>query len=66
MNEADLEHVAGPDLSTTKERPWLFGVLIAPVAVFSNGLISGALSYLLRRQGVSIGRSSQILHEGQL
>jgi MFS transporter, PAT family, beta-lactamase induction signal transducer AmpG len=61
MNEADLEPVAGPNLSTTKERPWLFGVLIAPVAVLSNGLISGALSYLLRRQGVSIGRSSQII-----
>jgi MFS family permease len=61
MPEADLEQVAGLNLSTQKERPWLFGLLIAPTAVLSNGLIAGALSYLLRQQGVSIGRSSQII-----
>jgi hypothetical protein len=44
-----------------KERPWLFSFLIAPTAVLSNGLIGGALSYLLRQQGVSIGRSSEII-----
>jgi PAT family beta-lactamase induction signal transducer AmpG len=31
------------------------------MAVLSNGIISGVLSYLLRRQGVGIGRSSQII-----
>jgi PAT family beta-lactamase induction signal transducer AmpG len=69
MNEVDLEKVTGQvkgqvtglHLTTPKERPWLFGLLIAPMAVLSNGLISGALSYLLRRQGVGIGRSSEII-----
>jgi PAT family beta-lactamase induction signal transducer AmpG len=61
MQQADLEQAAGPTLPATKERPWLFGLLIAPTAVLSNGLISGALSYLLRQEGVSIGRSSQII-----
>jgi PAT family beta-lactamase induction signal transducer AmpG len=61
MQEADLEYATGLNLSIPKERPWLFGLLIAPMAVLSNGLISGALSYLLRRQGVGIGRSSEII-----
>src|SRR5277367_6739228 len=61
MHEPDLEQAAGSNPSTSKERPWLFGLLIAPMAVLSNGLISGALSYLLRRQGVGIGRSSEII-----
>jgi PAT family beta-lactamase induction signal transducer AmpG len=61
MQEADLEHATGLDPSTPKERPWLFGLLIAPNAVLAYGIISGALSYLLRRQGVGIGRSSEII-----
>ena len=61
MQEVDLEHATGLNPSIPKERPWLFGPLIAPMAVLSNGLISGALSYLLRRQGVGIGRSSEII-----
>ena len=61
MQEVDLEHATGLNPSIPKERPWLFGLLIAPMAVLSNGLISGALSYLLRRQGVGIGRSSEII-----
>ena len=61
MPEVDLEHATGLNPSIPKERPWLFGLLIAPMAVLSNGLISGALSYLLRRQGVGIGRSSEII-----
>src|SRR6202046_3695791 len=61
MQEADLEHATGLNPSIPRERPWLFGLLIAPMAVLSNGLISGALSYLLRRQGVGIGRSSGII-----
>src|SRR5277367_5842151 len=61
MHEPDLEQAAGSNPSTSKERPWLFGLLIAPVAILSNGLISGVLSYLLRRQGVGIGRSSEII-----
>jgi MFS transporter, PAT family, beta-lactamase induction signal transducer AmpG len=61
MHEADLEQAAGPNLSASKERPWLFGLFIAPMAVLSNGIISGVLSYLLRQQGVGIGRSSEII-----
>jgi PAT family beta-lactamase induction signal transducer AmpG len=61
MLQADLEHAAGPSLSTAKEHPWLFGLLIAPNAVLTYGIISGVLSYLLRRQGVGIGRSSEII-----
>src|SRR3984885_13689505 len=61
MHEVDLEQAAGLDPSTPKERPWLFGLFIAPMAVVSNGIISGVLSYLLRQQGVGIGRSSEII-----
>ena len=43
------------------ERPWLFGLLIAPMAVVSNGVIGGALSYLLRKQGVEPGRGAEII-----
>ena len=61
MQEVDLAQAAGIDPSTPKERPWLFGLFIAPTAVLSNGIISGVLSYLLRQQGVGIGRSSEII-----
>ncbi len=61
MSDPVLEQVAGPYTSTQKERPWLFGLLVAPNAVLAFGIISGVLSYLLRRQGVSIGRSSEII-----
>jgi PAT family beta-lactamase induction signal transducer AmpG len=61
MQEAALEQAAGLKPPITKERPWLFGLLIAPNAVLAYGIISGVLSYLLRRQGVGIGRSSEII-----
>jgi hypothetical protein len=61
MQEAALEQAAGLNPPTKKERPWLFGLLIAPNAVLAYGIIAGVLSYLLRRQGVGIGRSSQII-----
>jgi MFS transporter, PAT family, beta-lactamase induction signal transducer AmpG len=61
MPEVDLEQATGQNLLPQKERPWLFGSLIAPMAVLSNGIISGVLSYLLRQQGVGIGRSSEII-----
>ena len=61
MQLVDLEQAAGLNPPTTKERPWLFGLLIAPNAVLAYGIISGVLSYLLRRQGVGIGRSSEII-----
>jgi MFS family permease len=44
-----------------RERPWLFNFLIAPDAVISIGLVGGALSYLLRNQGVAPGRAASIV-----
>lgn len=61
MPEVDLEQATGLEPSPTKERPWLFGLLIAPNAVLAYGIIAGVLSYLLRKQGVDIGRSSEII-----
>src|ERR1700730_12466909 len=61
MRDVALEQFTGPTLPTTKERPWLFGLLIAPIAVLAYGIIAGILSYLLRQQGVGIGRSSEII-----
>ena len=43
------------------ERPWLFTFLIAPDAVISLGLVSGALSYLLRNEGVNPARAASIV-----
>lgn len=42
-------------------RPWLMGLLILPMAVLVNGFTTGALSYLLRIQGVDPGRGSKII-----
>src|SRR5215469_18404055 len=62
MQEAVAQDpVPGLNPPTRKERPWLFGLLIAPNAVLAYGIIAGVLSYLLRRQGVGIGRSSEII-----
>ncbi len=45
-----------------KERPWLYALLIAPSAVLANGVIQGGvLSYLMRQQGIGIGRISHII-----
>ncbi len=41
-----------------RERSWLFNFLIAPDAVISIGLVSGALSYLLRNEGVDPARGA--------
>ena len=44
------------------ERPWIYGLLIAPSAVVANGVIQGgALSHLLRQQGVSIDTQSDLI-----
>ncbi|HVZ82294.1 MAG TPA: hypothetical protein VG893_01375 [Terracidiphilus sp.] len=48
-------------LAAARERPWLFAFLIAPTAVIAIGLVDGALSYLLRRQGIDPARGSQIV-----
>ena len=45
-----------------RERPWIFGLLIAPNAVLANGIIQGGvLAYLMSQRGVSGLRASQII-----
>ncbi len=45
-----------------QERPWLFGLLGAPVAVVANGVIQGGvLAFLMSRQGIPELRASQII-----
>ena len=47
---------------TVSERPWIFGLLIAPSAVVANGVIQGGvLSYLLRQQGLEIAHISRLI-----
>lgn len=45
----------------TRERPWVFGLLIAPSAVVGFGIVQGALSFLMRRQGVSVERIGAVV-----
>jgi MFS transporter, PAT family, beta-lactamase induction signal transducer AmpG len=47
--------------TVSHERPWLFNFLIAPDAVISLGLIDGALSFLLRDEGVNPARAASIV-----
>jgi hypothetical protein len=51
----------GKNLAGVRERPWLFALLIAPMALLSNGLIGGALSLLLRQQGTGLARIASII-----
>jgi len=45
-----------------RERPWIFGLLIAPNAVVATGIIQGGvLAYLMSARGISGLRSSQII-----
>jgi MFS transporter, PAT family, beta-lactamase induction signal transducer AmpG len=53
--EVEIQSPAVP-----RERPWLFNFLIAPDAVISLGLASGALTFLLRNEGVTPGRAASI------
>jgi MFS transporter, PAT family, beta-lactamase induction signal transducer AmpG len=57
--EPALAEVATP--SAPRERSWLFSFLIAPDAVIAVGLIDGALSYLLRDEGVNPARAASIV-----
>jgi MFS transporter, PAT family, beta-lactamase induction signal transducer AmpG len=46
----------------TNERPWVFGLMIAPSSVVANGVIQGGiLAYLMSRQNISGLRASQII-----
>ncbi len=60
--QAEANKTAGPDTPPAlDERPWLFNFLIAPMAVLSMGLVGGALSFLLRREGVDPARGASII-----
>jgi PAT family beta-lactamase induction signal transducer AmpG len=56
-----LQNPPSDTAATAPERPWAFGLLIAPIAVLSNGLIAGALSLLLRQHGVASKRQGEII-----
>jgi MFS transporter, PAT family, beta-lactamase induction signal transducer AmpG len=46
----------------SSERPWVFGLMIAPSSVVANGVIQGGiLAYLMSRQSISGLRASQII-----
>ena len=62
MPTKDLNDPAAARRGALLERPWLFGLLIAPMAVLSNGIIGGGgLSYLFRSQGVDMARGAEII-----
>ena len=62
MTAIDAPHHPHADVApTSPERPWVFGLLTAPVSVLANGIIAGALSLLLRQQGVSSARQGDII-----
>ena len=61
MRPAEVEVDQPETPAAARERPWLFNFLIAPDAVISIGLVSGALSYLLRNEGVDPARGAGIV-----
>ena len=66
MNErlvgAPEENLALESVSVARDRPWLFGLLIAPSAVVANGIIQGGvLGYLLSQHGVGSGQQSHLI-----
>jgi PAT family beta-lactamase induction signal transducer AmpG len=62
MDKNGPEGPADGFAATPHERPWVFGLLIAPLAVLSNGLIGGALFFLLhQREGVGAAHSAGIV-----
>jgi hypothetical protein len=56
-----LRSEISPAPSAARERPWLIAFLIAPTAVIDVGLVGGALSFLLRKQGIGPAASSRLL-----
>jgi hypothetical protein len=61
MPPAERAGIETQSPSAPRECPWLFSFLIAPAAVISIGLVSGALSYLLRDEGVNPARGASIV-----
>lgn len=61
MQPAERAPTLSEPPSSPRERPWLFTFLIAPEAVVAIGLVDGALSFLLRNEGVNAARVGSIL-----
>jgi PAT family beta-lactamase induction signal transducer AmpG len=61
MPSTDSAQDASEATLKAHERPWPFGLLVAPVAVVSNGIVGGALAYLMRSQGISPAREGSII-----
>lgn len=61
MQPAELTQVGTETSTAPRERPWLFNFLIAPMAVLEIGFVTGALSYLLRTEGVNPAREGSIV-----
>jgi PAT family beta-lactamase induction signal transducer AmpG len=57
------EPVSGEETaSAVRERPWIFGLMIAPTGALANGVIQGgALAYLLSVQGIGSGGQSHLI-----
>jgi MFS family permease len=60
MPPAARSEVDSQSPATPHDRPWLFAFLITPDAVISLGLVSGAITYLLRDEGVDPARAASI------
>jgi PAT family beta-lactamase induction signal transducer AmpG len=60
MSPAVRSEIETQSPAAPHERPWLFAFLIAPDAVVSLGLASGALTFLLRNEGVTPDRAASI------
>ncbi len=61
MHPTEPAQVVRDTPSGVHERPWLFNFLIAPAAVIAIGLVDGALSFLLRSEGINPARSASII-----
>ena len=61
MQPAPRAAAQGDVPSATHERPWLFTFLSAPDAIIAIGLVNGALSFMLRDEGVDPARAASIV-----
>ncbi|HET7104783.1 MAG TPA: hypothetical protein VFI20_11905 [Terracidiphilus sp.] len=61
MHRSEASSAPPASLASLRERPWLIAFLIAPTAVIDVGLVNGALSFLLRRQGVGPAHSAELI-----
>jgi PAT family beta-lactamase induction signal transducer AmpG len=63
QESSSVDGNAGDEESArTNERPWIFGLLIAPSAVIANGVIQGGvLAFLFSGQHMSSGGASHII-----